>query len=152
MPRSTFGRPLLLSRLLPRRREALVEGEELIERRSDAAVSSSGVQLGETVGDTLAFADMRRRGRLMCIRLVSAAIEGEGMGCAGPGSTSAGGADAASASGTRNEPESGGVGRCDGGPFGVGEDSALRQLGSTYGFGSQELIGGRQGDCDGALL
>ena len=111
-----------------------VFGEELIWRSSDAAVSSSGVQLGETVGDTLAAcADMRRFGMLMCIRLVSAAIEGDGIGsgCAGPGSTSAGGADDPSVSGTRNEPDSGGVGRCEGGPFGFGERSVLRQLGST---------------------
>ena len=127
----------MLSRLFPRWRDdvELAPGDELIESNSDAAVSSSGVQLGETVGDTLAAcADMRRFGMLMCIRLVSAAIDGDGIGsgCAGPGSTSAGGApDDPSESGTRNEPDSGGVGRCEGGPFGFGEGSVLRQLGST---------------------
>lgn len=134
MERSTFGRPALLSRLFPRRRDdvELAPGDELIDSSSDAAVSSSGVQLGETVGDTLgAFVDMRRRGMLMRIRAASLDAPGEGSGCAGPGSVSAGGAEEASESGTRKEPESGGVGRCEGGPFGFGEGSALRQLGST---------------------
>ena len=106
-------------------------GEELIWRSSDAAVSSSGVQLGDTDGEGAAAFDMRRVGSAIRIALLVLLLakDSAGSGCAGPGSVSAGGACDASERGTRNEPESGGVGRCEEGALGSGMDG--RQLGST---------------------
>lgn len=155
--------------------EVEFEGLELICSNNDAAVSSSGVQLGDTVGEsetrfpaeTTEVVESRREGiviRMSCVRCSNADgveddedVENDEAreGCAGPGRDNAGSVCVVWESGMRNVPDNGGVGRCDDGfmlgneaPARSGEGNAEILDGSRYDAGSHDDIGGRQGDAD----